>query len=81
MKESEDLKYLIEVAEKLGFKVFVDRILSSGGTCRIYRKRYIVINKNLSDSFKKKLLIEILRDKIDKNVYLEPKIKKMLGIE
>lgn len=81
MKKSEDLEFLIDVAEKLGFKVYVDRILSSGGSCRIYRKKYIVLNKNLSDSFKKKLLIKILKDKIDKNVYLEPKIKKILGIE
>ncbi len=81
MKKNEDLKFLIDIAEKLGFKVYVDRILSSGGACRIYRKKYIVINKNLSDSFKKKLLIQILREKIDKNVYLEPRIKKILGIE
>uniref|UniRef100_A0A7C4U5Y2 Uncharacterized protein n=1 Tax=candidate division WOR-3 bacterium TaxID=2052148 RepID=A0A7C4U5Y2_UNCW3 len=81
MKKDEELEILIDIAEKLGFKVYIDRILTTGGSCRIYDKKYIVINKNLSLSFKKRLLKDILKKKIDNNIYLEPRLKKILGVE
>jgi len=81
MELKEQFNYLVEVARKMGYRVFIDSILSPGGDCRVYENKYIIINKKLPVRMQVKLLKEILAQRIDENTFLEPRARKLLGVE
>ena len=81
MELKEELNYLIETARKMGYRVYIDHILTPGGACRVYKNKYIILNKKLAIKMKIKLLKEILSRRVDENTFLEPKARKLLGVE
>ena len=81
MKLRDQFNYLVEVARKMGFKVFIDTILTPGGDCRVYENKYIIINKKLPVRMQFGILKEILVQQIDEDTFLEPRTKKILGVE
>ena len=81
MKLKDQFDYLVEVARKMGFRVFIDTILTPGGDCRVYENKYIIINKKLPVRMQFGILKEILVQQIDEDTFLEPRTKKILGVE
>ena len=81
MKLRDQFDYLVEVARKMGFRVFIDTILTPGGDCRVYENKYIIINKKLPVRMQFGILKEILVQQIDEDTFLEPRTKKILGVE
>lgn len=81
MKEKINSDYLIEIIKGLGINVFMDRILSPGGYCRLYNKKYIIISNKISEPYRLRILKEILKTLINENIYVEPRIRDFIENE
>lgn len=78
MKEIEILENLEKIAEKLGVKVIYDKMWGKGGGCRLRQKRYILINKTLSNREKIKVFAGALSCYPLDDIYIIPKVREQI---
>ena len=77
MKRREILAELTQVACKIGIKIIEDKLLKKGGYCRVFKDKYIIMDKRISEEDKLDILIKALKRNDLDNVYLAPKIRDL----
>lgn len=77
MKRREILAELTQVACKIGIKIIEDKLLKKGGYCRVFKDKYIIMDKRISEEDKLDILIKALKRNDLDNVYLAPKIREL----
>jgi hypothetical protein len=77
MKRREILAELTQVACKIGIKIIEDKLLKKGGYCRVFKDKYIIMDKRISEEDKLDILIKALKRNDLENVYLAPKIREL----
>jgi hypothetical protein len=77
MKKREILAELTQIACKIGIKIIEDKLLKKGGYCRVFKNKYIIMDKRISEEDKLKILIKALRKNDLENIYLTPKIREL----
>lgn len=77
MKKREILAELTQVACKIGIKIIEDKLLKKGGYCRVFKDKYIIMDKRISEQDKLDILIKALKRNDLDNVYLAPKIREL----
>jgi hypothetical protein len=77
MKKREILAELTQIACKIGIKIIEDKLLKKGGYCRVFKNKYIIMDKRISEEDKLKILIRALRKNDLENIYLTPKIREL----
>jgi hypothetical protein len=77
MKKREILAELTQVACKIGIKIIEDKLLKKGGYCRVFKDKYIIMDKRISEEDKLDILIKALKRNDLDNVYLAPKIREL----
>jgi hypothetical protein len=77
MKKREILAELTRIACKIGIKIIEDKLLKKGGYCRVFKNKYIIMDKRISEEDKLNILIKALRKNDLENVYLTPKIREL----
>ncbi len=77
MKRREILAELTQIACKIGIKIIEDKLLKKGGYCRVFKDKYIIMDKSISEEDKLNILIKALKRNDLENVYLAPKIREL----
>jgi hypothetical protein len=77
MKKREILAELTQIACKIGIKIIEDKLLKKGGYCRVFKDKYIIMDKRISEEDKLNILIQALKRNDLENVYLAPKIREL----
>jgi hypothetical protein len=77
MKKREILAELTQIACKIGIKIIEDKLLKKGGYCRVFKNKYIIMDKRISEEDKLNILIKALRKNDLENIYLTPKIREL----
>jgi len=77
MKRKEILSELTRIACKIGIKIIEDKLLKKGGYCRVFKNKYIIMDKRISEEDKLNILIKALRKNDLENIYLTPKIREL----
>ncbi len=77
MKRREILAELTRIACKIGIKIIEDKLLKKGGYCRVFKTKYIIMDKRISEEDKLKILITALKRNDLENIYLTPKIREL----
>lgn len=77
MKKREILAELTRVACRIGIKIIEDKLLKKGGYCRVFKNKYIIMDKRISEEDKMQILIRALKRNNLENVYLTPKIREL----
>jgi hypothetical protein len=77
MKKREILVELTRIACKIGIKIIEDKLLKKGGYCRVFKNKYIIMDKRISEEDKLNILIKALRRNNLENIYLTPKIREL----
>lgn len=77
MKKREILSELTRIACKIGIKIIEDKLLKKGGYCRVFKDKYIIMDKRISDEDKLNILIKALKKNDLENIYLTPKIREL----
>ncbi len=77
MKKREILAELTRIACKIGIKIIEDKLLKKGGYCRVFKNKYIIMDKRISDEDKLNILIKALKRNNLENIYLTPKIREL----
>jgi hypothetical protein len=77
MKKKEILAELTQIACKIGIKIIEDRLLKKGGYCRVFKNKYVIMDKRISEEDKLNILIKALQKNNLENIYLTPKIREL----
>ena len=77
MKKREILAELTRIACKIGIRIIEDKLLKKGGYCRVFKNKYIIMDKRISEEDKLKILIKALKRNDLENIYLTPKIREL----
>jgi hypothetical protein len=77
MKKREILAELTQVACKIGIKIIEDKLLKKGGYCRVFKDKYIIMDKRISEADKLDILIKALKRNDLDNIYLAPRIREL----
>jgi hypothetical protein len=77
MKKREILAELTRIACKIGIKIIEDKLLKKGGYCRVFKNKYIIMDKRISEEDKLKILIKALKRNDLENIYLTPRIREL----
>jgi hypothetical protein len=77
MKKREILAELTQIACKIGIKIIEDKLLKKGGYCRVFKNKYVIMDKRISEEDKLNILIKALRKNDLENIYLTPKIREL----
>ncbi|MBN1695187.1 hypothetical protein JW879_07300 [candidate division WOR-3 bacterium] len=77
MKKREILAELTRIAFKIGIKIIEDKLLKKGGYCRVFKNKYIIMDKRISEEDKLNILIKALKRNNLENIYLTPKIREL----
>ena len=77
MKKREILAELTQIACKIGIKIIEDKLLKKGGYCRVFKDKYVIMDKRISEEDKLNILVQALKRNDLDNVYLTPKIREL----
>ncbi|MBO8150958.1 MAG: hypothetical protein DRP91_08795 [Candidatus Neomarinimicrobiota bacterium] len=77
-KKKELRSQLIEVVEKLGYTVIVDKGDFSNGSCKVYDDRRVVINRFLPVDVHIEFLLNFLKSCDLEGIYILPSIRKLI---
>ena len=78
MKAKNIYSDLMEIFEKLDYKIIMDKGSFNTGYCILEDKKIIVINKNRPYENRNRILCEILSSMDFSNYYIKPYIRDML---
>jgi hypothetical protein len=77
MKKREILAELTQIACKIGIKIIEDKLLRKGDYCRVFKNKYVIMDKRISEEDKMDILIKALKRNNLENIYLTPKIREL----
>lgn len=69
---------LIEVVEKLGYTVIIDRGDFSNGSCKVYDDKRVVINRFLPVDVHIEFLLDFLKSCDLEGIYILPSVRKLI---
>jgi len=80
-RKEEVIKDLSEIMEKAGFRVRIEKGTFKGGFCLLREERIILINKNLEQDKKIRILIKNLPLEVTEKIYIKPGIRELIEKE
>ena len=72
---------LIEVLDKLGFSVRIEKGIFKGGFCLLREQKLFLLNKNLEQDKKISILVKNIAGIGVEGIYLKPNIRELLDKE
>lgn len=75
------IKELIEVLDKLGFSVRIEKGTFKGGFCLLKEEKIFLINKNLDQDKTISILVKNIAEIGVEGIYLKPNIRELVDKE
>ncbi len=72
---------LVDVIEKLGFEVRIEKGTFKGGFCLLREQKVFLINKNLEQDKKINILARNISDNGAEGIYLKPNVRELVEKE
>lgn len=72
---------LVDVIEKLGFEVRIEKGTFKGGFCLLREQKVFLINKNLEQDKKINILARNISDIGAEGIYLKPNVRELIEKE
>lgn len=77
-KKEELIKDLIEVFDKMNYKVRIEKGLFKGGFCLLKEQRLFLLNKNIEQDKKINFLVQNLSLLGTEGIFLKPNIRELI---
>ena len=75
------IQELIEVLDKIGFSVRIEKGIFKGGFCLLREQKIFLLNKNLEQDKKINILVKNISEAGADEVFLKPNIRELIDRE